>query len=210
MGRLQRVSESRREDNSALSEKLRAEVPPPLQTSVTQHSALISITLSDGTVARFNTVTLEDVRSLASSGSSNPIEVAGRLIVRVCIAWGDKPGIALPQLRNVDIEDVELISETLSPPAIPEFSELSDRSLFLTLSTGVEVIFRRPNYGDVEAISKRKDGDLESQVALAVRLCTKWGDRDSVDESTLNKLNMGDWQGVALLLQSFRSKRQSD
>lgn len=173
-------------------------------------SAQITVTLSDGTIAQFNLVTLEDVRALSASGSFNPIEVAGRLIARNCIKWGDKPGIALPQLRNVDIEDVELISETLSPPDIPEFIELGDRTKSLILSTDIEVIFRRPTYGDAEAISKRKDGDLESQVALALRLCIKWGDRDGVDEPTLNKLNMGDWQGVAKLLQSFRSKRSSD
>ncbi|MBW4675972.1 MAG: hypothetical protein KME52_18695 [Desmonostoc geniculatum HA4340-LM1] len=170
----------------------------------------ISITLSDGTIATFRPVVLEDVRSLAKAGITNEIEAAGRLIARNCVRWGDKPGITLPQLRSRDIEDIELISETLSPKEIPEFVELPDRSKSLTLDSGVEVIFRRPNYGDAEAISKNKDGDLETQAAIALRLCVKWGDRDGVDEKTLNKLNMGDWQGVAKLLQSFRSKPKAD
>lgn len=172
--------------------------------------ASISITLSDGTIARFNPATLEDVRAIAASSDSNPIEVAGRMIVRLCTAWGDKPGIALPQLRNVDFEDIELISITLSPPETPQFTELADRTKTLTLGAGTEVIFRRPNYGDVEAMSKRKDNDIESQIALALRLCTKWGDKDGVNEATLNKLNMGDWQGVANIMNSFRSKRGSN
>lgn len=201
MGRLQRVSEEVGENNSSFSSA------PPHPSPSTQ----ITITLSDGTIARFNPVTLEDVRSLSASGNSNPIEVAGRLIARNCIKWGEKPGIALPQLRNVDLEDVELITEVLSPPQTPEFSELGDRTKYLTLSTGIEVIFRRPNYGDAEAISKRKDSsELESQVALALRLCVKWGEREVVDEATLNKLNMGDWQGVANALKSFRSKREGN
>ncbi|PHJ59598.1 hypothetical protein VF14_09000 [Nostoc linckia z18] len=168
----------------------------------------IKITLSDGTITVFRPVVLEDVRSLAKAGITNEIEAAGRLIARNCVRWGDKSGIALPQLRQRDIEDVELISETLAPKEMPEFVELSDRSKSLTLSNGIETIFRRPNYGDAEAISKQKDGDLETQVAIALRLCVRWGDRDGVDEKTLNSINMGDWQGVAKLLQSFRRKPQ--
>ncbi len=175
-----------------------------------QRSSQISITLSDGTVTVFRPVVLEDVRSLAKAGITNEIEAAGRLIARACIKWGDKPGITLPQLRERDIEDVELISETLSPRGVPEFTELPDRSKSLTLTTGIETIFRRPNYGDAEAISKNKDGDLEAKVALALRLCVKWGDRDGADESVLVELGMGDWQGVAKLLESFRSKRGID
>ncbi|NDJ20956.1 hypothetical protein GS682_04710 [Nostoc sp. B(2019)] len=173
-------------------------------------SSQISITLIDGTLTTFRPVVLEDVRLLAKAGITNEIEAAGRLIVRNCIKWADKPGITLPQLRSRDIEDIELISETLSPTHIPEFVELPDRSKSLTLGSGTEVTFRRPNYGDAEAISKNKDGDLEAQVAIALRLCIKWGERDGVDQATLNKLNMGDWQGVSKLLESFRSKRQSD
>lgn len=113
-------------------------------------------------------------------------------------------------MRSRDIEDIELISESLSPKEIPEFVELPDRSKSLTLGNGIEVIFRRPNYGDAEAISKNKGGGLEVQIAIALRLCIKWGDRDGVDEATLNKLNMGDWQGVAKVVDSFRPKPKGD
>ncbi|RCJ20131.1 hypothetical protein A6S26_05265 [Nostoc sp. ATCC 43529] len=170
----------------------------------------IKITLGDGTITVFRPVVLEDVRILTKAGIANAIEASGRLIARNCVRWGDKPGIALPQLRQRDLEDVELISETLAPQEIPEFIELSDRSKSLTLSNGIETIFRRPNYGDAEAISKNKDGDLETQVAIAIRLCVRWGDKDGVDEKTLNSINMGDWQGVAKLLQSFCRKPQGD
>ncbi len=204
MNRIQRVTESQKESEVT---KEFLEWADDVQTHQSQE---IRVVLGDKTVTTFRPVVLEDVRSLHSAGITNEIEAAGRLIARNCIKWGDKPGITLPQLRSRDIEDVELISETLSPGEIPEFVELPDRTKSLTLSTGIELTFRRPNYGDAEAISKNKDGDLEAQVAIALRLCIKWGDRDSVDEATLNKLNMGDWQGVAKVLQSFRSKPKVD
>ncbi|MBH8566714.1 hypothetical protein I8748_31960 [Nostoc sp. CENA67] len=206
MGRIQRTPTN---EQQATKEFL--EYAKQAQEQIVEAQAQkTKIILSDGTITVFRPVILEDVRSLAKAGNLNPIEVAGRLIVRNCISWGDKPGIALPQLRNVDVEDVELISQALSPSNTPEFTELSDRSKSLFLGSGIEVIFRRPNYGDVEAISKCKGGELESQIALALRLCTKWGDRDSVEESILNQINTGDWQGVANLIKSFRSKPEND
>lgn len=204
MGRIQRQSNQEQATEEFL------EYAKTQQEKANSRSPEIKITLRDRTITVFRPVVLEDVRSLAKAGITNEVEAAGRLIARNCLTWGDKPGITLPQLRQRDLEDVELISEILAPTEIPEFIELSDRSKSLTLSTGIELIFRRPNYGDAEAISKIKDGDLETQVAIALRLCTKWGERDGVDEKTLNLLNMGDWQGVAKLLQSFRSKPKLD
>jgi hypothetical protein len=180
------------------------------ESASTKAEEKITVTLSDGTIATFRPVILEDVRAITKASITNEIEAAGRIITRNCIKWGDKPGITLPQLRSRDIEDIELISVTLSPKEIPEFVELPDRSKSLTLGSGNEVIFRRPTYGDAEAISKNKGGGLEVQIAIALRLCIKWGDRDGVDEATLNSLNMGDWQGVAKVVDSFRPKPKDD
>lgn len=192
MGRIQRVDETRGAEEE--------EIFP----------AQITITLGDGTVTTFRPVVLEDVRSLAKAGITNEVEAAGRLIARNCIKWGDKPGITLPQLRSRDLEDVELISQSLAPNQIPDFTELPDRTKAIALNNGTELIFRRPNYGDAEAISRKKDGDLEAQVAIALRLCIRWGDKDGVNEATLNQLSIGDWQGVAQLVKSFRSKPKDD
>jgi hypothetical protein len=204
MGKIQRVVEPQSRSNATeefyeWAEDVQAHQPSEIR-----------VVLGDKTVTTFRPVILEDVRAITASGITNEIEAAGRIIVRNCIKWGDKPGITLPQLRSRDIEDIELISESLSPKEIPEFIELPDRSKSLTLGNGIEIIFRRPTYGDAEAISKNKNGGLEVQIAIALRLCVRWGDHDDVDETTLNKLNMGDWQGVAKVVDSFRPKPKDD
>ncbi|MCC5644793.1 hypothetical protein LC607_17975 [Nostoc sp. CHAB 5824] len=223
MNRIQRAVQSQKEPEVT---KEFLEWAEDVQTHLSQE---IRVTLSDKTIATFRPVVLEDVRAITASGITNEIEAAGRIIARNCVKWGDKPGITLPQLRSRDIEDIELISETLSPKEIPEFVELPDRSKSLTLlpkgdaksdsgalasprasGSGIEVIFRRPTYGDAEAISKNKNGGLEVQIAIALRLCIKWGDKDGVDEATLDSLNMGDWQGVAKVVDSFRPKPKDD
>lgn len=191
MGRIQRVNELESEQQEVAPSEIR-------------------IVLDDGTVAKFRPVVLEDIRTLTAAGIKNEIEAAGRLIVRACTQWGDKPGITLPQLRQVDMDDINLITETLSPETKTSIVDLPDKTKSVTLNDGTEVIFRRLNYGDVEAIARYRDNDLEAQVVLATRLCIKWGDADKITEPQLNKLNMGDWQAIALALSSFRPNKSQD
>lgn len=68
------------------------------------------VTLTDGTVAVFRDVKVKDIRELRQAGITDEMEVSVRLASRVCIQWGDKPGVTVSQLDELSIKDFQIIS----------------------------------------------------------------------------------------------------
>lgn len=71
------------------------------------------VTLSDGTIAIFRDVTVSDIRELRKAGITDEVEVSVRLAARTCTAWGDKPGVTIPQIDKLRIKDFQIISQAL-------------------------------------------------------------------------------------------------
>lgn len=90
-------------DIDALFEKYTQELPDGSR----------QVILSDGTVAVLRRLTGGDIRHISQSNDDG-IGQTMRLITVICVKWGNEKGVTLPQLDNVDIADIELLSKVVA------------------------------------------------------------------------------------------------
>lgn len=71
-----------------------------------------SVTLSNGMVVTFRDITGADLK-FAEGLSGGNIDKMMRLACRLCIKWGDRDSVALPQLDHVRGRDIMLINRVM-------------------------------------------------------------------------------------------------
>lgn len=74
----------------------------------------VRVTLYDGTIVELRDMKGSDLKAIEKMGNQGAIEKTMRLITRLCTKWGDRPGIALPELDNVRAKDLTLLGLVLS------------------------------------------------------------------------------------------------
>jgi hypothetical protein len=71
-------------------------------------------TLTDGRVVAFREPKVRDIRELDNAGYEKNVEMSVRLCQRICIQWGDKPGVTLQELDELNLADFKRVSEAIA------------------------------------------------------------------------------------------------
>ncbi|BAZ39409.1 hypothetical protein NIES4101_53620 [Calothrix sp. NIES-4101] len=82
--------------------------------TATELSENIVVTFKSGVTAEFREPTAGDIIAIRKSGVSDEYEATARIAVRCCIRWGDKEGVALPQIEKLGIKDFKALGVALN------------------------------------------------------------------------------------------------
>lgn len=82
--------------------------------TATELSENIVITFKSGITAEFREPTAGDIIAIRKSGVKDEFEATARIAVRCCVRWGDKSGVALPQIEKLGIKDFRELGKSLN------------------------------------------------------------------------------------------------
>lgn len=172
-------------------------------------SNTLEVKLSNGTIAKFREVILEDIIAIEKANVVDEIEAAIRISARCCVKFGDKPGATPIQIERLPVRDLNKIGNALGTQADVTASTeerietTEDYTTYVALFDGTEAVFRDATVGDIKQARAKGKNLLEQSAHLAALLCTKWGDKNSISYEEITQINYANFKLIGKALDNF-------